>query len=86
MPKIIGIQPVNFQTKEGETVTGKTIFTSEPILPKNGIGEKGEKFFLSSAKLALLDFDLQVGDMITILYNKYGKVANVIRDDDIEIS
>lgn len=86
MPKIIGITNTSFEAKDGATIEGKTVHIVEPIDPKRGTGEAGDHFFLSKAKLATLDFKPSVGQEITILYNKYGKVCKLILADEEMIS
>lgn len=85
MAKITGLLPTAFDTKDGNHISGMSIYTSEPIDPKRGQGESFEKFFLSDAKLALLDFKLEIGSDITILYNKFGRVQTIKLNDEFEI-
>lgn len=85
MSKIIGISQVHFSGKTGEIVEGATIFYTDPIDPKRGQGESAERIFLSAAKLADLGFTPALGQEITPLFNRYGKVATIKLDDDIGI-
>lgn len=76
MAKIIGIANTSFTPKDNNTpIEGATYHTIEPIEPKNGVGFKGDKFFLTRAKLSALDFTPAVGQEVEVLYNKFGKVA-----------
>lgn len=85
MPKVIGTRPTEFNTSDGTRVKGLTVFTTEPIDPAKGRGESADRFFLSAAKLAKLNFTPTVGMNITLLFNKYGKVQTITEDDDFEI-
>lgn len=86
MPRIIGIINMKFTAQDGTVIEGKSIHTTEPISPERGIGEAGDRFFLTSAKLVALDFDPVPGQTVDILYNKYGRVATMkLVDDDIVI-
>lgn len=88
MSKIIGIADTNFKPKDSDTsITGKTIYTTEPMDPKRGQGETADHFFLTSAKLSALDFTPAVGQTVDVLYNRFGKVAalRLISDDDVAV-
>ena len=49
MGKIIGIVDVSFQAKDGSQITGKTFHTVEQVPQGQGVGERTDHFFLSSA-------------------------------------
>lgn len=87
MAKIIGVADTQFTPKDSDKpITGKTLYATEAMDPKRGQGETADRFFLSSAKLAALDFDPAPGQTVDILYNKYGRVATMkLVDDDTEI-
>lgn len=81
--KIIGIEDTSFTGKDGSPVNGQTIHTTEPMNPKRGQGERTDHFFLSSAKLADVNFTPAVGQTVEVLYNRYGKVSTLKLVDDI---
>lgn len=83
--KIVGISKTEFQAKDGNKISGSTIYTTEPMDPKRGRGEVTDHFFLSTAKLDALDFKPDVGQSVEIFYNRYGRVATIKLDDDIGI-
>ena len=84
MPKIRGIENVAFVGKDGSEVRGKRIHFTEAIAADRGVGEAGDKIFLSAAKLVAMDFTPVVGQDIDILYDKNGRVKAVnIVDDPI---
>lgn len=73
--KILGIESTSFTSKDGVKISGKTFFVTEPLSPNKGEGSSAERFFMSAAKLAALDFTPAVGQEVTVLYNRFGKVA-----------
>ena len=84
MAKIRGIENVAFTGKDGTEVRGKRIHFTEAIAADRGVGEAGDKIFLSAAKLVAMDFTPVVGQDIDILYDKNGRVKAVnIVDDPI---
>ena len=77
MAKICGIENVAFVGKDGTEVRGKRIHFTEAIAADRGVGEAGDKIFLSAAKLAPT-----VGQHIEVLYDKNGRVKAVNVVDD----
>ena len=77
--KVIGIENVNFTGTDGKEVKGARIYVTE--LLQHGIGERGDNFFLSDAKLSKL-FTLAVGQVITPLYNRWGKVETLVLENE----
>lgn len=73
--KIIGVKNTSFTGSDGTQVEGMTFYATEAIDAKRGHGERAERFFLSKAKLAALDFTPAVGQETEVLYNRYGKIA-----------
>lgn len=86
--KIIGIENLSFKGSDGTQIDGVTIYGTEPIDPKRGDGERAERFFMSKAKLAALDFTPAPGQTAEVFYNRFGKVATLrlsVSDDDLII-
>lgn len=83
MAKICGIENVAFVGKDGSEVRGKRIHFTEAIAADRGVGEAGDKIFLSAAKLVTMDFTPVVGQDIDILYDKNGRVKGVTVVDDL---
>ena len=77
MAKICGIENVAFVGKDGTEVRGKRIHFTEAIA-----ADRGDKIFLSAAKLAALEFAPTVGQHIEVLYDKNGRVKAVNVVDD----
>lgn len=78
--KVIGIEDVNFTGADGKEVKGVRIHVTEPL--QHGVGESGDKFFLSKEKLSKLGFALEVGQVITPLYNRWGKVETLVLENE----
>lgn len=83
MSHIIGIEEVAFTGKDGTEVRGKRIHFTEAIAADRGVGEAGDRIFLSAAKLVTMDFTPVVGQDIDILYDKNGRVKGVTVVDDL---
>lgn len=75
--KCIGWRESNFTGKGGEFVEGANYFFSTPIDKKYGDGVAVERVFISANKMKQLTFNPVCGDECIILYNKYGKVADI---------
>lgn len=87
MPKIIGLEPKEFTPANASTpIKGINIYLTEPIPPTHGgQGNSAERIFLSKAKAEALDFTPAVGQVVTILYNRYGKVAALqLKEADVD--
>lgn len=76
--KIIGTAFTSFKGSDGSTVTGTTLYVTEPIDPDKGKGERASKLFLSARKLADMDFRPSVGDEINVFYNRFGKPEKIV--------
>ena len=83
MSNIVGIESIEFKTKDGETITGSRIHMTEDIPAGRGMGKTVDSFFLSTARLAQLDFMPAVGQNIEVLYSKFGKLKTVRLVDDL---
>lgn len=78
MATIIGVNSMSFKGRDGNLVEGMNLYATTPLDPaKGGSGCSAEKFFLSQARLAELDFVPRVGDEVEVLYNRFGKIAAV---------
>lgn len=78
--KVIGLEEISFTGTDGKAVQGVRTYTVEPL--QHGIGERGDNFFLSEAKLSKLGFTLAVGQVITPLYNRWGKVETLVLENE----
>lgn len=81
--KLMGVENKSFTTKDGKLVEGADIHAKWAIDPKRGAGYKADRFFLSAAKLAALDFKPTPGQTVEVFYNRYGKVETMRLVDDI---
>lgn len=84
--KIVGYKIVDFTGKNGVKVEGVTMFLASPIEVNRGAGIAVEKVFLNSEKLKELSFTPRVDEVISLAYNRFGKVINVtVLDNDLEV-
>lgn len=74
--KLIGIQRVDYTNKSGYHVMGYKLHLSTPATRNDCIGEITDAIFVSDSVFATCDH-LAVGDEVSIVYNKYGKVSGV---------
>lgn len=76
--EVRGIKSIKFVSKEGNDISGNSLYLSYPLDPANGgQGEGFEKVFLSSAKMAALPFKPSIGDEVELFYNRFGKVETI---------
>ena len=66
--KIVGIEAVEFNGRDGTPVKRVTIHTSEDLDPKRGQGVRVEHYFMSDAKLANLTFRPAVGQNVNVYF------------------
>jgi len=82
MKKLVGIKETKFKGSEGDIVSGKTFYYTEP---QSGVeGVVADKFFLSDEKVTKIAASLIVGDEFEAYYNRFGKIA-AIELGEIEI-
>lgn len=80
MSKIIGIREVKFTSKDdGREIRGKSIFATYK-LDAPGVGEGCDKLFVSDSAWFDLPYQPKVGDEVSIIYNRYGKVASFLKE------
>lgn len=78
-----GVVEVDFKNDTGETISGKTVYYTEPLDPERGEGRFAGKIFFSAAKLAAFDYSPAVGQVVQFFYDRGGKVKAVtVVDDD----
>lgn len=75
MATVVGVRTINFIGKDGNPVTGKNIYFTEPL--EDGEGVSAERVFLSMDKLVKCQYDPRVGDDVHIEYNRYGRCSGV---------
>ncbi len=77
--EVIGIKVVNFRTQDGSTVSGVKLFVTDDSV-KVSAGVACDSLFLSDSLLGknnLRSEAIQLGDHLSIGYNKYGKISTV---------
>lgn len=83
--KVEGFASVDFKTKEGDHIQGTSVFLSMPIT-NNGSGRKFEKVFFNSERWGKVKDTVAIGDLVTPVYNRYGKILHFakVQDDTID--
>lgn len=77
--EVIGIKDVNYKAKDGSIIQGVRLFVTDDSVKVNA-GVACEVLFLSDSLLDknnLRPGDIQLGDHLSIAYNKYGKIQSV---------
>lgn len=88
---IIGVRPMSFTGKDGNTISGVNIFVTSPLPDfgnNPGRGLMAEKLFLSDNRVVSCVQDCGVkspldlvGKSIYIYYNRFGKVDSILSAD-----
>lgn len=73
--RCVGIRNVDFKGSDGNQVTGVNLFLT--YKDKNITGVGTEKVFLASSRFAQLSFIPSVDTDCELIFNKYGKVADI---------
>lgn len=74
--QIIGYQNMEFKGDKGEEVKGMQVFLGEDIT-KDGDGMRVTKIWLTPKKLEELSVQIALGVEVDVVYNRYGKVADL---------
>lgn len=81
---IVGVEKVKFTGSDGTEISGITLYYTEALDPTRGTGQFAGKLFLTTARLAALDYKPTVGQTVEVLYDRRGKVKAVtVVDDDL---
>ena len=75
MATIIGIRSSSFKGNDGEQISGKVIYFTEPL--EKGVGVSADRVFLTEDKLLKCEYDPKVGDEVHLEYNRYGKCSGI---------
>lgn len=77
--KIVGWKDVDFSTKDGVEIKGKSVHVAYEAPKDHGGGMLTDKFFLSDEKFGSYNIKglYKAQSDVELLYNKYGKVESV---------
>ena len=80
--KLIGAEKNDFTLKTGEAIKGYNCYLSHPVDSGRGKGVAVERIYITDSKLAANGIDILavIGKDVTVLYNRYGKVARIAVD------
>ena len=81
--EVVGVEGVNFTAKDGTEISGVSVYYTEHLDPDRGDGLFAGKLFFSAAKLAALNYSPAVGQVIQVLYDRFGKVKRVAVVDSL---
>lgn len=74
--RIVGYQNMEFKGDKGEEVKGMQVFLGEDIT-KDGDGMRVTKIWLTPKKIEELSVQIDLGVEVDVVYNRYGKVADL---------
>lgn len=74
---LVGMRNVNFKGSDGGQVEGVNLFFTFEDEHINGVGT--EKIFIGNKKFCELSFVPDIGSPCVIRYNRYGKVADLVK-------
>ena len=77
MSKVIGIRNSSFKGNDGAEVKGVNIYFTDPL--ENGSGYAAERVFVTEQRLQETGYKPQVGDEISVNYNRFGKVSSIVK-------
>lgn len=73
--RVVGIKRFNFKAPDGNVINGLQFhLLADPIDNQMGVGYEVDKVFLSEAKLNKMGVTPALDDIVSPVYNKYGKV------------
>ena len=75
---LVGIRNTSFKSQSGDEIEGKTLAFEYPIPEDKGEGFDVERIFVSNAKLNNLSSVLDINSSVQLVYNKYGKVDDIV--------
>lgn len=73
---IVGTRTTSFTAQDGRQVNGRSFFFTQEDDHVTGL--MTGKFFLSETKLDSLSTFPKVGDTVRVLYNRFGKVDDLL--------
>ena len=74
---LVGMRRVNFKGQDGKSVDGWNLFFEYEDPNITGFGT--EKIFISAAKFNEVSFMPEMGNRCQLMYNKFGKVADIVK-------
>lgn len=75
MPRVVGIQNVDYTNRNQRHVSGLYLYIAEDI--QNGVGLKVDRVFISQTKLDSLSKKPEIDSTVEIFYNKYGNITKI---------
>lgn len=69
--QIVGIRPTKFKGSHGDDVSGRNYYMIYPL--EKGEGHGTDRVFATDRRLVESGYAPQLGDMVEIKYNRFGK-------------
>lgn len=77
--KVVGYRSVDFKDDRGNQVTGYKLYLARQPESNNVFGLETHSLFISKAHV---DYVPKENQMVSISYNRYGKVASIVPCED----
>lgn len=74
---LVGMKDVNFKGQDGSQVSGWNLFFTYDDPYITGVGV--DKIFIGNKKFGEVSYMPEIGSKCRLLYNKYGKVADIVK-------
>ena len=74
--ELVGIRGVSFTGSDGKQVEGTNLYLTYEDDYIDGVGT--EKVFVTSKRFNSLSFVPEIGGRCRLMYNKYGKIADIV--------
>lgn len=74
--ELVGIRGVSFKGSDGSEVEGTNLYLTYEDDYIDGVGT--ERVFVTSKRFDTLSFVPEIGDRCRLMYNKYGKIADIV--------
>lgn len=74
--ELVGIRGVSFAGSDGKQVEGTNLYLTYEDDYIDGVGT--EKVFATSKRFNSLSFVPEIGARCRLMYNKYGKIADIV--------
>lgn len=74
--ELVGMRSVSFTGSDGKQVEGTNLYLTYEDEYIEGVGV--EKVFVTSRRFSYLSFVPDVGGRCRLMYNKYGKIADIV--------
>lgn len=75
--EVVGWRSVSFKAQDGTLIDGITLYLKGNAISHDGAGFVYLREFISSARCVDCKYKPAVGQVVTLVYNRYGKIAGI---------